>query len=404
MNLVYLVVGGHPGYYKLLDYCVNTIRNMNKVDILVMCEDPSLVDQPVTKYETGPNEGPMQVSIRKTQIFDVPGLEKYEKILYLDADIVVHGSLDPLFEAIEDPDTLYVMYESGNEHIFRTDKPVPKGVKGFNCGQFGFMNSPQMRAHFQTVAQTIRDEFDPKVHFYEQVFMNDYFWNKKTSLLPGIAFNNDPPKIVQHFMNAAWPWQLKLRMMQAFHAKVEKYVQMIETRNDLYKVLKLESPVIAEIGVFRGEFAKVLMDTFKSSRLILIDPWVPGKVCSGDQDGNNLIYIDAEEAYCEVLKLPGPEIQRVFSKDAQIEPKSLDMLYIDGDHSYEGCKTDLELGLKWVKHGGWICGHDFCMNPAKTSQRYDFGVERAVGEFCVKYGLNIHWLAMDGCVSYAIQR
>jgi hypothetical protein len=38
--------------------------------------------------------------------------------------------------------------------------------------------------------------------------------------------------------------------------------------------------------------------------------------------------------------------------------KSLDMIFIDGDHIYKGFKTDLELWFPKLKVGGLICGHD----------------------------------------------
>jgi hypothetical protein len=38
--------------------------------------------------------------------------------------------------------------------------------------------------------------------------------------------------------------------------------------------------------------------------------------------------------------------------------RDIDLLFIDGDHSYEGCKTDLISWLPWVRPGGWIAFHD----------------------------------------------
>ena len=37
---------------------------------------------------------------------------------------------------------------------------------------------------------------------------------------------------------------------------------------------------------------------------------------------------------------------------------SYDIVYIDGDHTYEGCRSDLEYGLKLVNPGGILCGDD----------------------------------------------
>ena len=60
---------------------------------------------------------------------------------------------------------------------------------------------------------------------------------------------------------------------------------------------------------------------------------------------------------------------------------SLDFVYLDGDHSYLGVKEDLEAWYTKVQVGGYLCGHDFRFDKS--------GVELAVMEFSVKYGLGL---------------
>lgn len=64
-----------------------------------------------------------------------------------------------------------------------------------------------------------------------------------------------------------------------------------------------------------------------------------------------------------------------FKKYSDVE---LDWIYIDGDHSYEGCLHDLENALKIVKPGGLILGDDYGWPNAKWSK---VGVTKAVNEF-----------------------
>lgn len=52
---------------------------------------------------------------------------------------------------------------------------------------------------------------------------------------------------------------------------------------------------------------------------------------------------------------------------------SLDFAFLDGDHSYEGLKKDIEAWLPKVKKGGIIAGHDFSYNQYP-------GIIRAVQE------------------------
>ncbi len=87
---------------------------------------------------------------------------------------------------------------------------------------------------------------------------------------------------------------------------------------------------------------------------------------------------------------------------SRFEDDTFDAIYLDGDHSYAGCKKDLDVAIRKIKPGGWIMGHDYQMNMAKARTFYSFGVKKAVDEFCEAFKQEIVALAMDGCVSFAI--
>ena len=59
----------------------------------------------------------------------------------------------------------------------------------------------------------------------------------------------------------------------------------------------------------------------------------------------------------------------------------LDWIYVDGDHSYEGCLRDLNNALSKVKKGGMILGDDFGHVGARWQKP---GVTKAVNEFCLE--------------------
>ena len=166
--------------------------------------------------------------------------------------------------------------------------------------------------------------------------------------------------------------------------------------------------VICEIGVFTGDFANQLL-SLRPSKLILCDPF-QGVVSSGDADGNHVRHAYLPAVYLQIAQqaasLPQLVLLRGYSHELLplLEPHCLDAIYIDGDHSYEGVKRDLEIAQRLVKPGGLICGHDYEMNPAKTENCYDFGVKRAVDEFCAATGYRILSKGMDGQISYAIRK
>jgi hypothetical protein len=185
-------------------------------------------------------------------------------------------------------------------------------------------------------------------------------------------------------------------------------MQHFSTREQMIAALIPKRGKYAEIGVLTGNFSSSLMSMLKPEKLVLIDLF-QGKCQSGDQDGNNLQYFDLDESYknlsrkyknCDVVKLVKGDSATVLGS---FDKNTFDMIYIDGDHSYEQCKRDLEAALKVCKRGGYICGHDYEMNMELAEKRYYFGVRRAVDEFILENGLELEAKGLDGCVSYAIQ-
>jgi len=203
----------------------------------------------------------------------------------------------------------------------------------------------------------------------------------------------------------------------AFFEKNNKIVQWIysnfvstkfDNRIEMLKNIIPANGVYAELGVFDGAFSREIIDTLNPKSLILID-YFHGEIGSGDQDGNNFRTIDLNNKYYELLKEYKNDSRVTIIKGDCTEELNrfsnnyFDMIYIDADHSYEGCKKDLNESYKKIKNGGWILGHDYALNPKKTKNKWDFGVKRAVDQFCIKQQLSINAKALDGCVSYGIQ-
>jgi hypothetical protein len=82
------------------------------------------------------------------------------------------------------------------------------------------------------------------------------------------------------------------------------------------------------------------------------------------------------------------------------EDNSLDFVYIDANHTYEGVKEDIKYWYPKVKPGGLLLGHDYLPNDMYNDERKDipiylyannnpdelnyagmFGVNPAVNEF-----------------------
>ncbi len=182
-------------------------------------------------------------------------------------------------------------------------------------------------------------------------------------------------------------------------------INIYENRNIMVSDLIAPNGVYAEIGVFKGEFSNFLLTKLNPKQLVLFDLF-DGTCGSGDVDGNNFSNTNMNTEFNNIMNWNNEVITlKKGDSSSQLdlfENEYFDMIYIDGDHSYDGCKKDLDVALKKVKKGGYIMGHDYEMNMNKAKTCYSFGVKKAVDEFCQKNNLQILAKAMDGCVSYAI--
>lgn len=176
-------------------------------------------------------------------------------------------------------------------------------------------------------------------------------------------------------------------------------MKIFETREELLTFLG-KNLTIAEIGVFKGDFSKFIFDNLDPKELFLVDVF-EGYLGSGDKDGENMQYTDLNTEYIKLKEYfsQNLNVNIIKSKSSDfinnLNDDYLDLIYIDGDHEYDGVKSDLLLSFNKVKKGGFICGHDY------VSPRFH-GVVTAVDEFCNEKNLQIDYLTKDGCPTYCI--
>ena len=142
--------------------------------------------------------------------------------------------------------------------------------------------------------------------------------------------------------------------------------------------------VYAELGVFRGTFSERIIENCEPRRIFLVDLW------SDPMDwiiNGAIRNVSGEEAYKHVLRLEKYDSVRIrrqttLSFLCSLPDKTLDVVYLDADHSYESVRDELAISLPRMRAGGWISGHDYCdLFP---------GLVKAVDEFC-----NLHMLKID---------
>jgi hypothetical protein len=183
-------------------------------------------------------------------------------------------------------------------------------------------------------------------------------------------------------------------------------MKILPTRDELLSILP-QNMKIAELGVLMGDFSEKILSKTNPSELILIDSW-EGEIFSGDVDGNNMGLYSGENLYNFALnRFKDSQNVKIFrnrtEKILDFENEYFDFIYVDADHSYESVKKDLENCYTKIKNGGYLAGHDYGINPTKAHNIYDFGVKRAVDEFCQNFNQKIKYICEDGCTSFAIE-
>lgn len=113
----------------------------------------------------------------------------------------------------------------------------------------------------------------------------------------------------------------------------------------------------AEIGVEEGVTSRYLIQNCPSlNKVILVDP-----------------FDKIDHAFFNAIPFVTFYNKYSITASRKIEDNSLDMVYIDADHSYEQVMLDIRVWKPKVKKGGILCGHDYAepLHP---------GVVRAVKE------------------------
>lgn len=132
-----------------------------------------------------------------------------------------------------------------------------------------------------------------------------------------------------------------------------KKLKAVVNREELIRLMP-KNGVVAEIGVFKGDFSEKILSESKPRRLHLIDAW------SDARSPVSLMHA-IEKRFGEQIISGVVEINRGWSTEVvnQFEDRYFDWIYLESDHSYGA--TILELGKfrNKIKKGGIVAGHDF---------------------------------------------
>jgi hypothetical protein len=164
-----------------------------------------------------------------------------------------------------------------------------------------------------------------------------------------------------------------------------KDCRVCSSRHELVSLLPAHARV-AELGTFRGDFARVIVTQAQPAELHLVDiDYTPFKP---DQ-------------------LNGPEVHKHIGLTTDVLGKFaddfFDWIYVDGDHSYAGCLADAQAAAGKVRAGGYLVFNDFAHIDPYMGR---YGVQRAVTDFANENSWTFAFFAFEphGLYDVALQK
>ena len=248
-NLLYFCVFYNNNYFKLLNLLLTSLRFFSKIDsfdILILTnenmraevEELSRKLRINIKIQTFDFKTIFQAACARLFIFDYPKIDYYNKILYIDTDIIIKKDLSILFD-LQIGNLLYAL-EQGNinslnfgKQFFNFDTISPN-TTGINSGTLLFKNCKEIRNLFSRIIGHINAYTDSKLttpYTMDQPFINYHAISSKMYdnklLNPYISLYEDTDNvtnydtsIICHFSYPIGNFNHKYDRMKGFLIKI----------------------------------------------------------------------------------------------------------------------------------------------------------------------------------------
>lgn len=185
------------------------------------------------------------------------------------------------------------------------------------------------------------------------------------------------------------------------------FVDEVSALKQLAQGLPGDFPLIVNIGAGAGTSGLAFVEARPDTMLVTVDIQDESSPF-GCLQGERLVFESAGFA-----SLLGVQWHQIHGSSPDVgktwEGRMADMIFIDGDHSYEGCKADIQSWIPNLKAGGVLAIHDyrkeevFALPDDGRKKPHPMswpGVDRAVDELLVGvYPIVLH---VDSLIAFRI--
>lgn len=156
---------------------------------------------------------------------------------------------------------------------------------------------------------------------------------------------------------------------------------------------KYNCQTICEIGVCEGYNFDMMIE-HKPKIAVAVDSYIDDGILSHNDSCDSQEFLDKLYKYFmkKVADKPFVQVYREYSFDAvrHFPDEYFDLIYIDADHSYEGCLKDIEDWYPKVKKAKFLTGDDYWEVTSPTGMKFE--VIKAVNHFAQTMNLPVYEL------------
>ena len=164
---------------------------------------------------------------------------------------------------------------------------------------------------------------------------------------------------IYNFVEKLFLWRVftvnpKLREVFSIHSHLTS-----RERYQLFKLARSKKQIL-EIGSYVGASAACFgaaQDASEASRIYCIDTWQNDAMTEGKKDTYQE-FLKNTSLYSKWI-VPVRGFSTAVVEDVRRQTTTLDLLFIDGDHSYEGAKADWDSYRSFLKSGSIVVFHDY---------------------------------------------
>lgn len=177
-------------------------------------------------------------------------------------------------------------------------------------------------------------------------------------------------------------WELFDGKVASPNAKALLRCKVLSHREEVISALP-KGGVFAEVGTLHGDFAVRVLDLYRPSQMHILD------LDFGNLRPENATRLETYGACVFHLGDSSTNLTRM----AETYAGEFDVIYIDGDHSYDGAWKDLVASLPLLKTEGWLLVNDYTLWDPLAFAPY--GVYWAVNRFVDENELVFEYLALE---------